>query len=351
MKNLNFINKSMFFFNIVLTMLTFIAYVLPFLAPNLFPILSVLTLFLPLMLILNVLFFIYWLLQFKKQIFLSTIVLLIGFTFINKFYKFSKTNIEKTDKDFVVMSYNVRLFNLYNWIADKNVSKEISLFIKEKNPDILCLQEYSNKNKVDFRIFNHKYVFIEGKNTKLGQAIFSKYPIINKGVIAFPNSTNNAIYADVKRGKDTLRIYSIHLQSVKITPDVHEIDEDIQNGVTQEKSLRMLKRFSHAFSKQQQQASIIRKHKSDCKYPIIICGDMNNSAFSYVYRSVKGDLKDTFEEAGSGFGKSFNFKYYPARIDYIFTDKKFNVKSFSNYPDFKNSDHFPVLTRLSLQTN
>ncbi len=74
---------------------------------------------------------------------------------------------------------------------------------------------------------------------------------------------------------------------------------------------------------------------------------MNNSAFSYVYRSIKGDLKDTFEEAGSGFGKTYSFKYYPARIDYIFTDKQFEVKSHTSFSDFKKSDHFPIITRIA----
>ena len=73
---------------------------------------------------------------------------------------------------------------------------------------------------------------------------------------------------------------------------------------------------------------------------------MNNSAFSYVYRSIKGGLNDCFEEAGKGFGKTYNFKYYPARIDYIFADRKFKVKAFKNYSEFKNSDHFPVVTRI-----
>ena len=76
---------------------------------------------------------------------------------------------------------------------------------------------------------------------------------------------------------------------------------------------------------------------------------MNNSAFSFVYRSIRGDLNDTFEEAGSGFGKSYNFNYYPARIDYIFADKKMKVKKFENFPDFVNSDHFPIMTRLAIE--
>jgi len=350
MKNLNRLNKVMFGFNIVLTVLTFAAYILPFLAPKLFPLLSVLTLFLPLMLVFNLLFFLYWLFQFKKQLFVSGLVLLLGITFINKFYRFTSTDLPKTETDFVVMSYNVRLFNLYDWLDRPNLNKDISSFIKEQNPDILCIQEYSNKNQVDFRMYPHNYKFVEGKNTKLGQAVFSKYPIVNEGKIDFPNSTNNAVYVDLKRGKDTLRVYSIHLQSVRITPDVHEIDESISDGVTKDRSKRMLNRLSIAFKEQQNQAEIIKKHKSECKYPIIICGDMNNSAFSFVYRSIKGDLNDTFEEAGSGFGNTYSFKHYPARIDYIFTDKKLVVKKHQNFTEFINSDHYPIVARLSFET-
>ena len=94
---------------------------------------------------------------------------------------------------------------------------------------------------------------------------------------------------------------------------------------------------------------IIKENKKECEYPIIICGDMNNSAFSYVYRSIKGNLDDTFEEAGKGFGKTYNFKYYPARIDYIFADSNMKVKSFESFPEFQNSDHFPIMTRLSIE--
>jgi hypothetical protein len=128
MKNLSWFNKAMFFFNIVLTVLTFVAYILPFLAPKLFPILSVLTLILPFMLILNLLFFIYWGIQMKRQILLSSVVLLMGITFINKFYKFSTTDLPPSDNDFTVMSYNVRLFNLYKWIERDDVPETDNQF-------------------------------------------------------------------------------------------------------------------------------------------------------------------------------------------------------------------------------
>ena len=347
MKNLSWFNKGMFFLNIVLTILTFMAYVLPFLAPKLFPILSVLTLFMPMFFILNGLFFMYWGLQFKKRMILSGLVLLMGITFINKFYKFSSKAYPEDDKDFKVMSYNVRLFNLFKWIDKDDVPGDILTFVNDKNPDILCIQEYSSSANIDLKVYRYKYIFMEGNKIKTGQAIFSKFPIINQGDIVFPNSNNNVIYADIKKGKDVIRVYNMHLQSIKITPDVNEISENI-NVINQDKSQMLLIRISKAFKQQQQQAEILKMHKKQCEYPIIICGDMNNSAFSYVYRNIKGTLKDSFEEAGTGFGQTYKFRYYPARIDYIFADEKMTVKKFESFSNFDNSDHYPIMVKLSL---
>lgn len=346
MKNLSWINKGILMLNFGLTIVTFVGYALPFLAPKLFPLLSVFSLFLPLLLILNALFFLYWFLQFKKQMFISAIVLLMGMTFVNKFYKFSGKKEVYEASDFTVMSYNTRLFNLYEWIPKSNVQSEMSDFFREQNPDILCIQEYSMKNNVDFENYRYQYKDERGKE-RLGQGLFSKFPIINKGVIDFPNSSGNAVFMDVVKGKDTIRVYSIHLQSIKITPDVHEINENLQEGMTQDRSKRIFNRISEAFKIQQNQAEIVREHVKQSPYMVIVCGDMNNSAFSYVYRTIRGNtMNDAFEQAGQKFGKTYNFKYYPARIDYIFTDKRLKVKEFTNFSNFVNSDHFPIMTRL-----
>ncbi|MBZ4041846.1 endonuclease/exonuclease/phosphatase family protein [Flavobacterium hibisci] len=348
MKNLSWFNKIMFFLNIVLTVLTFSIYVLPFLAPKSFPLLSVLTLFMPAFFVANGLFFIYWAIQFKKRLILSGLVLLTGITFISKFYKISGKEYVDDEKDFSVMSYNVRLFNVFKWLERDDIPDNIKVFIDEKDPDILCVQEYSNSAHLDLKVYPHRYIFIDGKKIKTGQAIFSKFPIINEGNIIFPNSDNNVVYADIKRGKDVIRIYNMHLQSIKISPDVNEISDDIDN-VNQKKSQRILARISKGFRQQQEQAEIFKENIKQCKYPIIICGDMNNSPFSYVYRNIKGKLKDTFEEAGEGFGATYKFKYYPARIDYIFTDPKMKIKQFESFSDFENSDHYPIMARLSIE--
>jgi endonuclease/exonuclease/phosphatase family metal-dependent hydrolase len=346
MKKLSIFNKIFFVFNLLLAILTIVAYILPFLTPKAFPLLAVLTLFLPMMLILNIIFLIFWGIQLKRQVLLSFVVLLIGIPFINKFYKSSAPNLQVANNDFVVMSYNVRLFNKFAWSDKLTVPIEIADFVKEKKPDILCIQEFSNVKEFDYSAFKYKYILSSGDKIKTGQAIFSNFKIIKKGEIKFPNSYNNVIYADLKIKKDTVRVYSIHLQSIRISPDVQVINKDI-NTINQQKSEAMFKRISKAFKIQQQQAELIKANKVECKHPIIICGDMNNSAFSYVYRVVKGDLQDAFEEVGNGFGKSYDFSYYPARIDYIFADKKLKIKYFDNFPEIEDSDHFPIIARMA----
>ncbi|MEN9655536.1 MAG: hypothetical protein RL311_444 [Bacteroidota bacterium] len=338
----------MFLLNIVLTVVTFSAYLLPFLAPKAFPLLSVLTLFMPLFFVFNALFFFYWGFQFKKRMILSGLVLLMGITFINKFYKFSTKEFPESEKNFTVMSYNVRLFNLFKWVDRDDVPSQIVSFINDKNPDILCIQEYSTSADIDLKVYPHKYILMAGDQIKTGQAIFSKFPIINEGNIVFPNSNNNVIFADIKKGKETIRVYNMHLQSIKISPDVTEINDDI-NVMNQSKSQKLLKRISKAFKQQQQQAELFKEHKNDCSYPLIVCGDMNNSAFSYVYRNIKGKLRDSFEEAGKGFGATYKFRYYPARIDYIFADEKMKVKKFESFSNFENSDHYPIMAKLSFE--
>jgi len=342
MKNLGCLNKIAYFFNIVLVLLTLLGFLLPSLAPKLFPFLAVLTLILPSLLILNLFFVVYWLLQFKRQVFLSVIICLIGFTFFSKFYKFQGKNEEQIEDDFTVLSYNVRLFNLFKWLPKNNVPENIQRFIEEQNPDIICFQEYSHSAEYELNDYKFRHIIMHGNKIKTGQAIFSKYRMIDQGEILLPNSNNNVVYADIVKADDTIRVYSIHLQSIDISSDLNEqIDED--------KSKRIFKRISTAFKEQQLQSELIQEHMKDFKGHKIVCGDMNNTAFSYVYKNVKGEMNDAFVEAGKGFGQTYNYPYYPARIDYILADKVFEIKEFQTFRDFDNSDHFPIMARMNMK--
>ncbi|MDO6598123.1 endonuclease/exonuclease/phosphatase family protein [Oceanihabitans sp. 2_MG-2023] len=339
MKNLNFINKIVFFFNSVAATLLLLSYVLPFVPPKTFSILSVLSLGVPFLILVNVLFFLYWLLKIKKQFFLSLFVLVIGYMSFGSLYKFSnKVEVAKASS-LTVMNYNVRLFNLYHWIEEDNTDLKLIDFIKEKAPDVVSFQEYHPKENIDLSFFKYKFEKLTGNKIKFGQAIFSQYPIINSGSVAFPNTSNNAIFVDIVKEKDTIRVYNVHLQSLKIDTKVETI--------SQEDSERLVRRIGKSFEMQQTQTELFLKHKKQCKYKVIVSGDFNNTAFSYVYKEIKEGLKDAFKVAGNGFGRTYDFKFFPTRIDFILVDKNFKVDTFKTY-DVHYSDHFPVMTKLSL---
>ena len=339
MKKLKLIDKLVFFLNSLVAFMLLLSYLLPYVAPKSFSLLSVLSLAVPLLIILNVLFFVYWLLKVKKQLMLSLLVLALGYNYLGSLYKFSSSKKVEDASNISVMNYNVRLFNLYEWIPENNIETQIVDLIKAQQPDILSIQEYHPHDNVDLSFYPHKFEDLSGKRTKYGQAIFSKYPIVNSGSIEFPDTANNAIFADVLKGKDTIRVYNVHLESLRITKDVEELNT--------EDSERIFRSVGKTFEMQQFQAELFLLHKESCKYPMIICGDFNNTPYSYVYRKIKGDLVDAFTVAGNGFGKTFNFKYFPIRIDFLFVDKDFTVNSFKTL-DKKLSDHFPVIAELKL---
>ena len=340
MKKLNFIDKLIFLANSLAAFVLLLAYFLPLMPPKTFSVLSVLSLGLPFLMLLNVLFFVYWLLKVKRQFILSLLIVGFGYFLFGSLYKFSNSETKPSDKSISVMNYNVRLFNLYDWIPNVDVPNQFSSFVKKEQPDVLCLQEYNPTNKIDLKQYPYKYEKVEGIKFKYGQAIFSKFPIINSGSIEFPNTANNAIFADVVAHNDTIRVYNIHLQSLKI-------DTKVEN-YTQEESEKVFIGIGKSFKMQQFQSELFLMHKNDCKYKTIVSGDFNNTAFSYVYRSIKGNMKDAFKVSGNGFGRTFNFKFFPLRIDFLLSDEALQVNKFKTY-DIQLSDHYPVMATFSLK--
>lgn len=339
MKKLGFINKVIFFFNSIVAALLLLSYILPFVPPKTFPLIAVLSLGVPLLILINILFALYWIFKLKKQVLLSATILFIGYLSFGSIYRFSSSHAANTESSFSVMNYNVRLFNLYNWIDEDHVENSIENLIKTEAPDVLSMQEYHPHKNVDLSFYKHKFEDLSGNRTKYGQVIFSKFPIVNSGSIEFPDTANNAIFADVVKGNDTIRVYNLHLQSMHIDANV----ESLKN----EDSERLFKRVGNTFKMQQFQAELFLGHKKQCPYKMIICGDFNNTAFSYVYKEIKGDLNDTYKEAGAGFGSTYDFKFFPIRIDFIFTDPDFKVDRLKTFED-KFSDHYPILAKLSL---
>lgn len=338
MKKLSGLEKIAYALNLLAALLLLLSYSLPYLPPKQYGLLSVLSLGVPLLIILNILFFLFWLLKVKKHLLLSLAVLLIGFNYVTSLYKFTASKPASEVSDLSIMSYNVRLFNLFDWIEKENIEQEIRSFILKDNPDVICFQEYHKNDSFLLKGY-HKYESLSKGKVRSGQAIFSKFPILNSGSISFPNTSNDAIFIDIKVKEEVIRVYNVHLQSSKINTDV--------DALKKETSENLFKRVGSTFKLQQSQADLFLNHVKQSPYKVVISGDFNNTVYSFVYHYIKGDFVDSFQEAGNGFGRTYDFKFFPVRIDFILVDKSFKVDSFTSYNE-KFSDHYPIKTSISL---
>ncbi|WP_196893415.1 endonuclease/exonuclease/phosphatase family protein [Aureivirga marina] len=338
MKDLSFLDKIIFFINSIVGVVLLISYLLPFINPIHFAAISAFSLAVPVLISVNLLFMIYWLIRLKKQVILPVLLFLVGLPIFPSFFKMRKKEFVKKETSIDVMSYNVRMFNLYKWIPEEGIDKKIANFINEENPDIICFQEYHPDKNIHLD-YPYQYVQIHNKKNNFGQAIFSKHRIINKGVLNFENTNNDAIFADIKIDTTILRVYNIHLESLKINPS--------KENFGQKDGKRLHNRVANAFERQGAQALKVLNHEKGSPYKTILCGDFNNTPFSWVYYKLKGAKKDAFIEAGKGFGRTFNYPF-PVRIDFILVDETYEVDEFEVYP-LDYSDHFPITAKVELK--
>ena len=90
MKKLSLFDKFLFFINSLLGVFTLFGYVIPFLNPSAFGLLSVMSLSMPLLLFSNAFFLTYWLLKLKKQLFVSLVVLGLGYNTLQTLFRFQE---------------------------------------------------------------------------------------------------------------------------------------------------------------------------------------------------------------------------------------------------------------------
>ena len=330
-----FFNSVIMFCNHVAVVCLLISYLAPHVSPENFWFLAFFGLAYPIFVFVNLLFVIYWGIQLKKRAFYSLLIILGGWAQMGEYVQIHFNNTpDKSKKLIKVMSYNVRLFDLYDWSHNTETRSKMFDLINNENPDIMCIQEFFTHDSS--KLFNNldtllkfqkakntqiEYTNRSGKTNHLGAAIFSSYPIIARGKITFATKTNNiCIFSDIKINNDTVRVYNIHLQSIQFDYEDYKFVDDIINKKETEeleKSKNILKRMKRAFLKRSVQTELVADNISKSPYPVIVCGDFNDPPASYSYHTISKNLGDAFVESGNGFGRSYVGLFPSFRIDYI----------------------------------
>lgn len=315
----------------------------------------------PLLLFINLLFILFWALLRKRIFFLSLITILIGWGFVTRFVQLDFAEEEVRQSDLKVLSYNVRLFDLYNWGKDwsfNNVNKNKILgFLAKEKADIICLQEIVSVDTGNFRTLDTLVLMQPAGNAHItynthnqiyhfGIATLTAHPIVQKGMVHFPKTHNLCIYTDIARGSDTVRVYNVHLESLRLARDDYKVAER-GNDHRMEDMFSILQKMITAWVKRSEQVDLLTSHMKTCRYPVIVCGDFNDIPSSYAYQLISRELLDAFRESGQGFGHTYVGQLPSFRIDYIFHSPGLESKHFTVHAvDY--SDHYPISCYISL---
>lgn len=358
-QKLSVFNNIVLWIHYLLILALLLAIVAKYISPDLFWLPSFFGLAFPFLFLLNLIFSVYWLLQLKYVALFGLGALLLGLPTASRYLQWQLLDRKPEAKLFRVTSYNSMLFDLYNWKKNHESRHKILSELNDISPDILCVQEfYTSEDRNDFnnldtvkRLLNTPYVHYEytatlRQNDHWGMATFSRFPIVNQGKIVFPTKSNNlCIFSDIVINKDTIRIYNVHLQSISFSREDEKFrdevisEADAQNEVA--KSKNILRRLKRAFIKRSRQAEMIALHMSTCPYKIILCGDFNDTAASYVYEKLTRDLEDAFMVKGSGLGRTYAGDWPQFRIDYILFGKGIHCAEYKRH-DETFTDHHPV---------
>lgn len=347
MKKLTVIDKLLYFLNSISLFLLLISYLSPYISPALFSPTAFVGLIFPILYMINIVFLIYWLIGFKKPMWANIIILLIGIENINSYIGTSPNN-NSSNENTKVLTYNVRLFNKYNWIKQPNIKQEIFNFLKTENADILCIQEFYNTNELPNLNYRYKNIGLKNRKNEWHMAIYSHYIQINNGTIDMEGQHMNktCIYSDMIIKKDTIRVYNIHLASNWFNSSDYSFIENPKKNTLKEGILGISKRMKNSYKKRAKEVEKIKEHMQESPYPLIVCGDFNDTPLSYAYNSIKGKLVDAFKISGKGIGKSF-VKIPALRIDYILHDTKFKSSNYEQHNQIL-SDHYALSCEISI---
>jgi endonuclease/exonuclease/phosphatase family metal-dependent hydrolase len=363
-----FVTHFFLFLNSLVAFLFLLVCLIPYVDAADWWVLSLLGLGFALLFLLLVLFIFFWAIVAPRYILLSLVILAIGYKSIAVFFAANPPNTfnyQKPNATIRVVSWNVARFleqSRNNNLKSQKRLKMLDL-IRQQNADVLCFQEFYHStdsalyNNIDaVKALGYPYFYyswdLDGHKQWFGQAIFSRYPIIDSSVVHYPapSQQETLIHADILFGGDTLRFFTTHLQSVKFKQQDYENIEEIKNREDSllQNSRTVFQKLRQGIVLRAQQADIVKRLLSVSPYPFVITGDFNDVPNSYTYFKISDNLQDAFLKKGFGIGRTFSSLSPTLRIDHILATPHFDVQQFNRQVK-SLSDHYMIVADLKLR--
>lgn len=349
----------------ILTLLAAAALVLTYVAPYINPasvwIFSILGLAAPATYLAAVLLTLYWIVRWRwGRAGLMLLLVCAGFFKVTLFYKpqVRRIYVESAPAErgaVKFLTYNVRSF--YN-DAGGSSADSVLQYVNRVNADIVCLQEF-NPSLAEasdaYAAFLQTYPYRAGGSGSHPRTapivIFSRYPLVRWGTTKeepLSEDISASIWADLRLGDDTVRIFNNHLHSTAIKAEDNEFITQhryLSDTAREVKIRSIVRRFRDNSILRAQQVDSIACALAVTPYAYIVCGDFNDTPMSYVYRTMADGLTDAFRCCGRGYSYTYRGFFNTLRIDYVLSSAAFEPFYYEVSP-VNYSDHLPVVVYL-----
>lgn len=302
---------------------------------------------LPFLLGLNIILLFYWAIRRKWHwMAIPAVTLLCSIHYIGSVYQPSFFHHGETNRSGIkVSTYNVAKFSRE---TSGFKSQDILSEMKRQNVDILCIQEYEDIRGDKLNSTSYKTYFPHMATGRNDMVIYSRYPIERHDIIDFGKTNNSAMWADINVNSHIVRVFNCHLETTGFNRVLHQLGKEQALGRSIEDNA-LIRTFYGNYTRgmaiRARQADMVAELIKGSQYPVIVCGDFNDVPYSYVYKTMLGDLVDGFREGGEGIMYTYSGKKR-VRIDYIFHDEKFQSESYY-IKELTYSDHYPVFSKIA----
>lgn len=312
----------------------------------------------------NVAFIILWLCLKSKWFLMSTVAIVLRFAFLPLYFQIggSETLPNGIDESECIklLTFNAHRFQ-GNERQEPMTDTNMKLFLEvvdEEQPDILTMQEYIGRGDtlhLTDQLTRRGYVYqVSGYNngSMTGTVIFSKLPLFNE-----VHLDGVKCYADMLWRGDTVRLFSLHLDSYRLDESDHQEIHKLSHGTVDNTTGRStLYKFRETILAHEQEWHQLEPLVNTGRR-ILLAGDFNDTPASYIYQKLSRHLKDGYREAGQGFSTTYHGSFASLRnnmslafrIDFVMHTPDITTCTYKRIK-LEISDHYPVLVTVRKQS-
>ncbi|MCR4604060.1 MAG: endonuclease/exonuclease/phosphatase family protein [Prevotella sp.] len=324
-----------------------------------YPLLSCVGMAFPVFLVANLITFMLWLMVKWRRAWIPVVGFILSLPAIRIYIPLHLRS-EPPTGSIKILSYNVACYSMKEMV-DKPID-DIYDYLKRQNADIVCLQEDvivkvdSATDLANLYPYNDTIHLTKPPSLTINAVgIHTRYPILRKERIDYESVANGSAAFFLQIDGDTVIIINNHLESTHLsTDDRQRYNDMIRGGVNSDdmpaETKHLIGKLSTSMGKRSKQAEAVHRYvKSHSNYPIILCGDFNDTPISYCRRTIAEGLTDCYVATGRGLGISYNQQGFYFRIDQLMSS--YHYKPYNCYVDdeIKASDHYPVIGWLKKQ--